>query len=104
MAALGKAGFARECAHPSSTLHSENAAQIWPQVMARHPGDALDLYHKLGIDERLAVPYATIECGNRHRRHLSMMQYNCHCRCLCARARLKIHSLNAKTGEHGTLS
>src|SRR5262249_30020852 len=34
---------------------SKNAAQVWPQLVARYPGDALDLDHKLGVDEELAV-------------------------------------------------
>src|SRR5262249_10863409 len=34
---------------------SKNAAHVWPQLMARHPGDPLELDDKLGVDERLAV-------------------------------------------------
>jgi hypothetical protein len=55
MTALGKAGFAPESAHPLSTVHGENAAQVRPQLVARHSGDALDLDHQIGVDERLAV-------------------------------------------------
>jgi len=36
-------------------LSAEDAAQVWPQVVARHPGDALDLDHKLGVDEGVAI-------------------------------------------------
>src|SRR5262245_32478934 len=34
---------------------SKKAAQVWPQLMARHPGDPLELDDKLGVDEGLAV-------------------------------------------------
>jgi hypothetical protein len=36
-------------------LPAEDAAQVWPQLVARHPGDALDLDHKVGVDESLAI-------------------------------------------------
>jgi hypothetical protein len=36
-------------------LSSEDAAQVRSQLVARHPGDALDLDHKLGIDKGLAI-------------------------------------------------
>ena len=34
---------------------SKNAAQVWPQLMARHAGDALDLDNQLRVDKGLAV-------------------------------------------------
>src|SRR5262249_35055165 len=38
-----------------SSLPAEDVARVWPHLVARHPGDALELDHKRGVDEGLAV-------------------------------------------------
>jgi hypothetical protein len=43
---------------------SKDAAQVWPQLVARHSDDALDLDHKLGIDKGLTVAQSeTVSSG-----------------------------------------
>ena len=53
---LVRSGQLKSCLRPAVDVHVRcDAAQVWPQLVARHPSDALDLDHKLGVNQGLAV-------------------------------------------------